>query len=90
MQVQVLGLQEVNGGPRGSCVGGAVGSEPRYGRIWSRQDVVNAELDLRLRFPLEGVGEGVVWLGAPPGPHRVQRAEGGVAVALGGMQSRVS
>lgn len=80
VQVQVLGLQNMYGQPRGPYVNRAVGGpEPRQRWIWSGQDVVNTELDLWLRFPLlAGIWDEVVLLGARPGPVRVQRAEGGV------------
>lgn len=62
---------------------GAVGgSDARRGRIRRGKDVVNAELDLRLGFPLRGGvwDEGLAVPGARPQPRPlgVQRAEGGV------------
>lgn len=59
------------------------GSDPRCGRVWGRQDVVNAELDLRLRFRGEGV-----WHGAWPRPAGVQRAK--VRVRLGRARANCS
>ena len=58
MEVQLLGLQHVYRGPRGPDVNAyARGSEARQrGRVRRRQDVVDAELDLRLRFPPTRVG----------------------------------
>lgn len=78
----MLGLQDVQRRAAGSSVDGAVrGSEPGRGRIRSGKDVVNAELDLRLRFSwLVGVLEQAVLLGAQPQSVRVQRAEGGVGL----------
>lgn len=86
VQVQVLGLQNVYGRPRGPYVNGPVGgSEPRQGRIRGGQDVVNAKLDLWLRFPLlGGVGDEVVLLGARPWPLWVRRADGGVGFRAAG------
>lgn len=81
MQVQVLRLQNVYGWPRWPYVNGAVGgSDARRGRIRRGKDVVNAELDLRFRFPLRGGvwDEGLAVPGARPQPLGVQRAEGGV------------
>lgn len=60
---------------------GAVGgSDARRWRIWRGKDVVNAELDLRLRFALRGGvwDEGLAVPGARPWPLGFQRAEGGV------------
>lgn len=58
--------------------GAVSGSEPGLRWIWSGQDVVDAELDLRLWLPLLVRGRNrVVLLGAGPGPLGVQRAEGG-------------
>lgn len=53
------------------------GSDARRGWIWRGKDVVNAELDLRLRFPLRGGvwDEGLAVPGARPRPLGVQRAE---------------
>ena len=64
----MLRLQHVYGGARGPDVNAnARGSEPRQrGRGGRRQDVVDAELDLRLRFPPNRVGG----RGVGVGPHR--------------------
>lgn len=79
VQVQVLGLQDVHGRPHGPDVNGALGgSVPGRGRIRSGEDVVNAEFDLRLWFPVLGwVRDEVVLPGAGPRPLGVQRADGG-------------
>jgi len=80
VQVQVLGLQNMNRWPCWHYMYRALrGPGTRQGWIRSGKDVVNAKLDLRLRFPLLGrVRNEVILLGAMSHPLGVQRAEGGV------------
>lgn len=91
MQVEVLRFQDVYGRSRGAHVDCSVGGPgPGGGRVRRGEDVVDAELDLGLRFALRtGLRSA-----AGGGSLRVQRAQGGLAVgsallALRRLESRL-